>query len=686
MILEALARRLRQAPFVVSCLLAAGLLIGAYSNHFENAFHFDDSHVIVENIFIRSLANAGRFFSDGSTFSSLPENAQYRPLLTLSYALDYRLGDGLDPIQFHRTQFALLVVLGGLLALFYKRLFDLGVESRWNRYLAVYCAAFFCVHTANTETVNYLSSRSSLLATLGVVGAFVTYQLWPGGRRTHLYLLPMIAGGLAKPLAVMFAPLLLVYRLFFEESLGFDAASSANGRRRIRSLFVRWLPVLAASGILFAFVAAMNPDTVVYATVSRWSYALTQPFVWVHYLRLFLLPIGLTADTDWQPVPSWYDTRVFAGALALVAMGVAIYFGSKRRRWRPASFGLAWFALALIPSSSFLPLSEVYNEHRIFFPYVGLTVAVWWAVFQLGWRASRQRGRRQDRPLTARLAWLVIAVLVAHAVGTYQRSKVWQNDETLWRDVVAKSPSNGRGLMNYGLALMKRGQLQEALAQFERARVLVPAYPVLEVNLGIVKSSLGDAEVAEGHFRRALELQPTYALGHFFYGRWLIRQGRAGEALAHLETALALSPAAVKTRSLLASLYSATGDAAALRRLAVETVEIVPTDVTALTYARGGIPFPVAEETAEAYEQLGLSKIDSAAWLDAATVYRRALELEPRSATAWNNLGWARLKLGLYESAAACFERAFELDPTMEVAANNLRWALQLAESGREAG
>jgi hypothetical protein len=40
------------------------------------------------------------------------------------------------------------------------------------------------------------------------------------------------------------------------------------------------------------------------------------------------------------------------------------------------AFGLAWFAIALIPTSSFFPLAEVLNEHRIFFPCTGLALAV----------------------------------------------------------------------------------------------------------------------------------------------------------------------------------------------------------------------------------------------------------------------------------------------------------------------
>src|SRR5665213_4345049 len=42
----------------------------AYANHFRNTFHFDDSHTVTDNPWIRSLHNVPRFFADGTTFST----------------------------------------------------------------------------------------------------------------------------------------------------------------------------------------------------------------------------------------------------------------------------------------------------------------------------------------------------------------------------------------------------------------------------------------------------------------------------------------------------------------------------------------------------------------------------------------------------------------------------------------
>jgi tetratricopeptide (TPR) repeat protein len=654
---------------VVACLLAVGGLLAAYSNHFDNGFHFDDSHVIVNNLSIRGLHEVSRFFTDPHTFTSLPQNAVYRPLLTLSYAIDYRLAGGLEPRQFHRTQFGLLLALGALLVMFFRRLYARVDPGPANRWVALAAATLFCIHTANTETVNYLSSRSSLVATLGVVASFLVYLAWPRLRRTHLYLLPMLIGGLAKPLAVMFAPLLLAFVVIFEERF---SPGGGAWRRALRAAFARSGPALAAGAILFVFLRFMDASTLRYATTDPWAYARTQPFVWLHYFRLFLLPRGLTADTDWKPLESWLDVRLLVGVLFVGALIAAVAWCLRRPRLHPIAFGLAWFALALLPTSSVIPLSEVCNEHRIFFPYVGLACGAAWAI-ALGLR--KLGGWRVQALVGASLA---LAVLVSHGVGTHQRNRVWESARTLWKDVTVKSPRNGRGLMNYGLVLMANGEMEEALAYYERAAKMAPDYPVLEVNLGIVKSALGDPASAEPHFRRAIELQPGYGQGHFYYARWLVEHGRAPEAIRHLERAIALSPGDANPHHMLMDAYAAKGDAIALAAHARRVREIAPADPAASAYLDGRVPYAVGNESVEDYAQLGLDRIHRGQWLEAAAIYRYALRLDSKDSRSWNNLGWALGNAGFLDRAVDCFERAIELDPDSEHAHGNLRWALEL--------
>ncbi len=105
--------RPRSSRWLILCAAAAVAgVLAAYSNHFHNSFHFDDGTVIQNNAYLRSLKNIPLFFRDATTFSSLPANAVYRPLTSVSFALDYWRSSGLDTFAFHQTQWALHLLLG----------------------------------------------------------------------------------------------------------------------------------------------------------------------------------------------------------------------------------------------------------------------------------------------------------------------------------------------------------------------------------------------------------------------------------------------------------------------------------------------------------------------------------------------------------------------------------------------
>jgi len=661
--------------FIVGAVAAVGLVIAAYSNSFRNAFHFDDAHVIEENLFIRDLNNVPRFFVDAGMFSSLPQNATYRPIVSVSLAFDYWWGGGLNPVAFHVTQLILLLLVGVALAALYQRLLrdaGMGPEARW---IALAAATFFCLHTANTQAANYISARSELLSGLGVVGGLLLYIGSARARRYHLYLLPVAFGALAKTPAVMFAPLLLAYRVVYSSGRAGERGR-AGMFARLREVVLPTLPAFAASIALYLFVEGMNPPGQTYGGGGRMEYLWTQAWVWVRYVGLFLVPAGLTADTDLTLLPTWVDGRV--------AAGVALLGGSLAVAWRtgrslssaPLAFGILWFWIALAPSSSVFPLAEVTNDHRVFFPYMGLVVAAAWVVVDGARRLAAWGGgaARIVPPLTTAA---VLLLLLVHARETYRRNLVWLDAETLWADVVVKSPRNGRGLMNYGLTQMEQGRLDVARDLFLQAQALTPNYPVLEVNLGIVNAAIGDADAAEHHFRRALSLSPDYAGAHLYYARWLAPEGRASEAIPLLERAVDLSPGNVDARHLLMRLLAARGDGEGMRTLAAETLRLSANDPVALA-ALGRS----AQADASSAFEVGRRRMRAGDPIEAAVAFREAVGLAPADADAWNDLGWSLGQLGFYAEAIVAFDTALRAGHDFELARNNLVWATErLAET-----
>jgi tetratricopeptide (TPR) repeat protein len=625
------------------------LIVVSYTNSLANAFHFDDSHVIENNAYIRSLRNTPRFFADAHTFSSLPANATYRPLVTLTLAIDYALGKGLDPRQFHVTQIVLLVGLFVLITELFRTLLGDG------DLLAFVASTWFAVHTVNTETMNLISARSELLAAIGVVGSLLLFLRSATARTTQLHLLPMVAGILSKAFAAIYAPLLLIHQLVFDQTTPF--------RSRFKRALVVSLPAFIVAAIALLFVSRMNaPEWIAGGQGSR--YVQTQAWITIHYLRLFFLPVGLSADTDLPLIANWYDTRIIVGALVIVGMVMVAVRLGRQRSTRPIAFGLFWFLITLAPSALY-PLAEVANEHRVFLPYIGLALAATCA----GWLVL-QRLLSDPRAFQIAAAALAAVIIGGNVAGTIVRNKTWHTEESLWLDVTQKSPANGRALMNYGLTQMAKGQLRLAADYFERAAALTPNYSTLEINRGVVASAIGDQVGAEGHFRRALQLHDD-AQSRFFYARWLAEHDRAFESTVHLERAIAMSPASRNPRLLLMDIYFAGGETQRLQRLAARTLAIDPSDAVAARYAAPNLAFSRDVTDASLFQQ-GLAATRSGRHLDAAIAYRNALALNGRNADAWNNLGWELAALGLRQQAMEAYQATLRIDPTYERARNNL--------------
>jgi len=638
----------------------------AYSNSFHNGFHFDDFHTVVDNPAVRSLKNVPRFFTDATTFSVLPANRTYRPIVSTSLAIDYALGRGYVPFWFHLLTFLLFLSLVVSLDGLYSLLMNKVSPSPGNAWLALFAAAWFGLHPAMAETINYVIQRGDLYCTLGCVAALLLYARYPRLRRTGLYLVPFAFALLSKPPAAIFPLLLLLYNFFFE-------TPAELGLRRLRSSLIAALPALAVTAVLLGLQSAMTPRSFLPSILPPWNYRLMQPFVWLRYTTELFLPLHLNVDTDLAPF-SGLSLQAVAGLLFLVALLLAIWVASRRRISYPIAFGLLWFVVTQLPTSMY-PLSEVENDHRMFFSFVGLMLAAVWAAWLLVLRLLDVEQREKLRPALAAVAVLVLA---GYGYGVHKRNAVWYDEESLWRDDVEKSPHNGRGLMIYGLTQMNKGAYAVALDYFTRALAYTPNYATLEVNLGVVNGVMADtgdgtrSAAAEGHFLRAIALAPGDDAVHAYYGRWLGQHGRTAEAIPQLLTAIALDPPRLFQHEQLIAAYAQSGDLNAARQAARETLAIAPDDAA----AQQVMLHPPAQDTA-LWINLSLSQYKMAQYSQSIESARRALQLDPNSVEAYTNIGAAYGAMHQWDEAVRNEREALRLRPGYQLAQNNLNWYLE---------
>jgi tetratricopeptide (TPR) repeat protein len=662
-------------------IILFAVLIAAYANHFNNGFHFDDSHAVVDNVHIRDLKNIPQFFTDPKMFSADPLHWGLRPLVTTTLAIDYWIGGGLYPFYFQLSTFIWFVLLGVLLYFMYSNLLKRSINHPWVSYIAIAATAWYVLNTANAETVNYIISRSDVLSTFCIVASFLIYIAYPAKRKWGLYIIPAVIGVFAKETVLVLVILLFFYILLFENELSVaDLFKSKNLKKSGNTLLIL-LPILTA--VLFTQVYTLSKS----GTISGISnplvpYLLTQTWIWLHYFISFFLPVNLSADTDWTVLSNHFDERIIIGLIFVIALVLVIFKTSAKKETKPIAFGLIWFAASLLPTS-LAPFAEVTNDHRMFFPFIGLSLSV--VTFISLFLLKKEKQIIVNEKYRILIGTCIFLVLGLNAYGIHQRNKVWNNDESLWYDVTVKSPLNGRGLMNYGLTQMGKGNYAVADQYFEKAALYLPYYNTLYINVGILKGATGHPVEADENFKKAIAYSPNTYDSYAFYARYLKTVNRDPEAIQMAQKALQINPYSVIALQALMGAYNDLGQWDNLKQTAQKTLSVLPDDPNAESYLKASIkqkPLVSASNitkplSAEDYVNISDSYYNQQEYQRCIEACKLAIALKPDCADAYSNMGAAYNQLKEWNKGIEACEMALKINPNHKLAAGNLKWAKQ---------
>ena len=293
-----------QKGFILMAVLAVCAVIITYLNHFNNDFHFDDTHTITNNAYIRNISNLPLFFTDMKTFGSMPDNLGYRPVVTASTAIDYWVAGGYKPLFFHLSVFIMFILQGFLMFFLLLKIAETAAKGLWNKIFALTATLIYMLHPGNAETINYIIARSDSFSTLFVIAGLLCYARSGLCRRYYLYLLPVAAGILSKETAVMFPLLLFVYIYLIQEKGSLNKILGSHRRHFFRSLR-QSLPAL-----LFTLALAILVQVISYRQTSNsgilhspanglanhFWYVMSQPYVLFTYFLNFFAPVSLSSD------------------------------------------------------------------------------------------------------------------------------------------------------------------------------------------------------------------------------------------------------------------------------------------------------------------------------------------------------------------------------------------------------
>jgi Tfp pilus assembly protein PilF len=468
------------------------IVFGAYWNSLDGGFHFDDQGIFLDSGIV----------SPGFGWKLL-RLMQTRPLTFLSFHWNYLAG-GHAPLGYHLVNVAIHAGNSALVMLIAR--FQMRGPMAW------LAGALFALHPLQTQAVNYVFERATLLAALFALLSLLFFL-------QEKYWWSIAAFGISL-LAKEETIALPVFLLFYEMV------------RRPQS--IRWgryaimLALVALVALRLFYVLHTIPEAgLAFGTrgVSAIFYALTQCRVTWIYLRLFLFPVGLNLDHD--PALSRNllspPTTLLAALLLMALVGGLSWLTSRRNICALWALG---FFLLLAPSSSVIPVADLMFEHRCYFPLSCLTIATALLLEPLHW--------------PFRTSTLVLA-LAALLVGTMERNRVWHDERSLWTDVVEKSPGKARGYFQLAQTYASEDPAYSRRL-YERGLEIEPESPIGHTNLGVMLLSQGDAQGAMIELRKALQFGGEKPVVWNNMGAAQLRLGELDDGIKSFRHALESDP------------------------------------------------------------------------------------------------------------------------------------------------
>lgn len=501
-------------PLIIFLLfLVIGL--GVYANSFNNEFFWDDDDSIVDNAYIKDWKHFPDFFTENLIAGSGQISNYYRPVLLISFALDYHIW-GLNTLGFHFTNTILHILCAWMIFLVFARLTSFnGKRETPGRVAAFFAALLFLVHPLQTEAVTYVAGRADPLSSF-----FSLLSLWffldfrsagsKNKRRSGfvLCLLFFIAGILTKE-QVILMPLIF---------LSVDAFFFVNGPWKNRFLAVlkrNWIPLFISliyfliHFTLLDFKGDMSFETgnELYDS-SVWSRLFTFCLVMFSYFRLLFLPFGLHMARQVQTIASLFSWPVIS---FLILLSVIAWVGVKTwKKDKFISFGFLWFFIILLPRTNIISINRPMYEHWLYLPMVGFWLALVSLVLFIRDSLNKQRAKQCfNIVFTA----IFIFLLVGFSFLTIKRNIDWKDPITFYNKNLEYTPDSVIQLNNLGKAYDEKGYTQKAISQYRRAIEIKDKYPQVHYNLANTLIRAGEREKAIEEYKKAINMSnfsPAY--------------------------------------------------------------------------------------------------------------------------------------------------------------------------------
>lgn len=500
-------------PKLTSILFLIGFL--TYLSSFANQFVWDDYHFFYQNFLTQDLLHIPQIFSSNTTAGAGVSSNYYRPLSTLSFALDHFLF-GWNNSEMHIFN-TLMHCLNGIL------LFLFLVLIRFGKVKSFLVSLVFLMHPIQTEAVTYLSSRGDILYLFFLFLSLLCFSI-----TCYKKEIKILVGRkkiiISESILFFFSLLLFPLSILSKEGAlttvpiyaGVLMVCALQKKIRLKKFHETYKPqiliilllILQTIVYLFLRITFLNfGNSLNYSggndlySTHLWIRLLTFISAIPQYLRLLIIPYPLYLERSIPVVMSFTDLMFLFG-VALIIGGLllsSIEYRKKQTLW--VLFGLIIIFANLLSVSGIIPQTALIRENWLYMPMIGFYIMSirFLEIYLLPFIRSNQK--------TMTILFIIYSVVLI--VMTMQQNYNWRNNIAYYEHNL-QFTNSARLHLNVGFEYYKMGEYKKAEQHFKEGIKLDPTYPQLYFDLGLVYLRQKKIKQAEQAFIFSLEMDPKY--------------------------------------------------------------------------------------------------------------------------------------------------------------------------------
>lgn len=677
---------------ITSILFIAVLVFVLYSPSINGSFVYDDNSYINGNFYTQDFSSEGiqKIWSN-NIFGN------YNPITITSLALDYELF-GANTTGYHIVNI-ILHLLTTILILFFVK------ELTGNYSIGIITSFLFAIHPVHVESVSWISGRKDVLYTFFFMLSMLFYlkYLKDKSKANYFYILLFsILSCLSKAVAVVF-PIVLILIDYL------------NHRKIDKQSLLEKVPFFVIS-IIIGLIAidAQSKEGALriqeqYSFIDKFflsGYALS------FYIEKLFLPMNLSAN---YPFPKTIDGifPLYTYLIQFIFLTVAILFSYLKKFTRKYTFGVLFFVFTIAPVLQIVAVGNAITADR--FAYLSsfaFVLLIAWGIHYLFVKNNNKRfGEFKKEVVPIFIIWIVFL-----GFTTYNRAKVWENEFTLFSDMIEKNPAVPFYYNNLGLAYFeKKKDYTKAKELFEKAISLKPNYSmafnnlgnlyldtkrnqkayesylkaiksdslnaVAYNNLGLLLSDRDDLKKAEYYLKKAVDIDKNYFEGLNNYASVLIAKKNLKEAKKILNKALNINSKSAITYINLARLYYEAKDTEKAEEYLLIALEKEPENKEAqsfLDFIRNpdknistSENSSIKTKNKEKFEK-GVKLMNDGNLTEAEKIFEQLINESPNFVDALVKLAMVQTNLKKFDDAVNSFNKALKLQPANTLTLKNL--------------